>query len=235
MPDLWSPPAQVSTSAALRHSGGSRAAEPRQRALGDESKNDLDGAYQYQICFPVCQVFKHVTRAPGFDRRCLGGSRLYQLPRRPSSSGKWITPFKVVLSTVGSKVESVPDWLDATTSSEEALTARFLSGDPSGVWQNSVAGCQLIRTLQASTTSLVPNRRRLRSVGVAASGRSWHISAENFNLGRTDTGSSDCVGAVGGLDSGLGDSVWLLGDVFMKNMYTVFDLGKETVGFAELA
>ncbi|KAJ7616454.1 acid protease [Roridomyces roridus] len=66
-------------------------------------------------------------------------------------------------------------------------------------------------------------------------GRSWNISAKILNLGQAAVGSSDCVGALGGLESGLGGDVWLLGAVFMENVYTVFDLGKEAVGFAELA
>ncbi|KAJ7612659.1 acid protease [Roridomyces roridus] len=66
-------------------------------------------------------------------------------------------------------------------------------------------------------------------------GKSWAISAENINLGTTESGSSDCVSSVGGIDLGLGDGVWLLGDAFMKNMYTVFDFDQEAVGFADLA
>ena len=33
-----------------------------------------------------------------------------------------------------------------------------------------------------------------------------------MNLGTTEEGSSECVGAITGLDLGLGDEVWLLGD-----------------------
>jgi cathepsin D len=61
------------------------------------------------------------------------------------------------------------------------------------------------------------------------------ISAANINLGMTDDGSSLCVGALAGVDLGLGDDVWLLGDSFMKNVYTVFDLDQEAIGFATLA
>jgi cathepsin D len=43
-----------------------------------------------------------------------------------------------------------------------------------------------------------------------------------------------CVGALAGQDIGLGDGVWLLGDSFMKNVYSVFDFGTNTVGFASL-
>ncbi|KAF7324503.1 Acid protease [Mycena kentingensis (nom. inval.)] len=66
-------------------------------------------------------------------------------------------------------------------------------------------------------------------------GKSWAVSADNLNLGTTEEGSSDCVASIAGLDLGLGDGVWLLGDAFMKNVYSVFDFDQEAVGFAELA
>lgn len=65
-------------------------------------------------------------------------------------------------------------------------------------------------------------------------GEDWTITPENFNLGRTATGSSMCVGALGQMDLGLGDNVWLLGDSFMKNVYTDFNIATKTVGFARL-
>lgn len=78
------------------------------------------------------------------------------------------------------------------------------------------------------------------------------MSDFSFNLGQTTEGSSQCVGALAGQDLGLGNHVWLLGDrylssklslaavfdvqlSFMKNVYTIFDVGSESVGFAALA
>ncbi|KAJ7110006.1 acid protease [Mycena epipterygia] len=68
-------------------------------------------------------------------------------------------------------------------------------------------------------------------------GLDWEITSANFNLGLTAEGSSDCVGALAGEDLGLGSNVWLLGDSFMKNVYTAFDFnltGQPAVGFAAL-
>jgi cathepsin D len=65
-------------------------------------------------------------------------------------------------------------------------------------------------------------------------GKDWVISGANINLGLIEDGSSMCVGALAGQDIGLGDGVWLLGDSFMKNVYSVFDFGTNTVGFASL-
>ncbi|KAH8102946.1 acid protease [Cristinia sonorae] len=65
-------------------------------------------------------------------------------------------------------------------------------------------------------------------------GKTWAITPENFNLGQVEEGSSECVGALSAEDLGLGDNVWLLGDSFMKNVYSVFSFEKNAVGFAEL-
>ena len=44
------------------------------------------------------------------------------------------------------------------------------------------------------------------------------------------------VGAIAGRDLGLGRNTWLLGDSFMKNVYTVFDTDQNgSIGFAQLA
>ncbi|KAJ4463847.1 aspartic protease [Lentinula edodes] len=66
-------------------------------------------------------------------------------------------------------------------------------------------------------------------------GDSFTISADNFNLGTTSSGASTCVGALAAEDLGLGDNTWLLGDSWMKNVYTVFSFSKTAVGFANLA
>ena len=73
----------------------------------------------------------------------------------------------------------------------------------------------------------------------------------SFNLGETQSGSGQCVGALAAQDLGLGSNVWLLGDryatrhargtpcspprdSFMKNVYTAFSFDQDAVGFAEL-
>ena len=57
----------------------------------------------------------------------------------------------------------------------------------------------------------------------------------SFNLGKVSSGSQYCVGALAGQDLGLGSNVWLLGDSFMKNVYTVFSFDQNSVGFATLS
>ncbi|KAF7341719.1 Acid protease [Mycena sanguinolenta] len=63
-------------------------------------------------------------------------------------------------------------------------------------------------------------------------GKDWVVSSAYFNLGKLK-GSTKCIGALVG-QGPLGNP-WVLGDVFMQNVYTAFDLDKEAVGFAALA
>ncbi|KAH9059067.1 acid protease [Lactarius vividus] len=69
-------------------------------------------------------------------------------------------------------------------------------------------------------------------ISIGFSGKAFSISASTFNLGPDSPGSGDCVGGFGALD-GLG--LWIIGDVFLRNVYTAFDLGQNRVGFAALA
>ena len=57
----------------------------------------------------------------------------------------------------------------------------------------------------------------------------------SFSLGTTPEDDTKCVGALAAQDLGLGNNVWLLGDSFMKNVYTVFSFEQNAVGFAALS
>nr|QCC30103.1 secreted aspartic protease [Rhodotorula taiwanensis] len=54
-----------------------------------------------------------------------------------------------------------------------------------------------------------------------------------LNLGTVSYGSNQCVGAIVGQDSGL--NAWILGDSFLKGVYSTFDFANNRVGFSKLA
>lgn len=64
-------------------------------------------------------------------------------------------------------------------------------------------------------------------------GSDWKMSTENLNLGQTHAGSNQCVGSVVGMDVGV--DAWILGDSFLKDVYTSFSFDKNAVGFAQKA
>ncbi|KAH9930624.1 aspartic peptidase domain-containing protein [Fomitopsis serialis] len=70
------------------------------------------------------------------------------------------------------------------------------------------------------------------TVEVTWGGNTYDIS-NTFNLGETSNG--ECQAALGGEDLGLGNNVWLFGDTVMQNLYTVFSVDQNAVGFAPLA
>ena len=79
------------------------------------------------------------------------------------------------------------------------------------------------------------------------SGVQFQINASTFDLGPSYLRSSTCISGFGSRD-GLGEyptlfftivsriaGFWIVGTVFLQNVYTTFNLGNNSVGFASLA
>jgi len=65
--------------------------------------------------------------------------------------------------------------------------------------------------------------------------QSWGVSPADFELMRVD--DTNCVGAFFDIDFGSGNSgpSWIVGDTFLKNVYSVFRFDPPSVGFAQLS
>ncbi|KAF9220295.1 acid protease [Gyrodon lividus] len=63
-------------------------------------------------------------------------------------------------------------------------------------------------------------------------GTSFPISSHNINGGAISPDSEDCIGTIVGAD--IGESTWLVGNAFLSDVYTAFDVGNMRVGFAAL-
>ncbi|KAI0205475.1 aspartic peptidase domain-containing protein [Astrocystis sublimbata] len=70
-----------------------------------------------------------------------------------------------------------------------------------------------------------------KQVAFAFSGQSWKVSPKDFISG--PNGDGVCTGNIYGMEYVPGG--WLLGDVFLKNVYSVFDVDNGRIGFAAKA
>ncbi|KAI9444477.1 acid protease [Lactarius indigo] len=70
------------------------------------------------------------------------------------------------------------------------------------------------------------------SVSITFSGTVFEMSPSTFRLGPEYSDSTACVGGIFASDS---FGFWVIGDVFLRNVYTTFDLGNSRVGFASLS
>ncbi|KAF8323933.1 acid protease [Clavulina sp. PMI_390] len=70
------------------------------------------------------------------------------------------------------------------------------------------------------------------TVSAVFGGKKYDIAAQWLSLGLLADGSTECVGSI--VTDGLDDEFWILGDVFMRNVYTIFSFDSAQVGFATL-
>ncbi|KAI9440395.1 acid protease [Lactarius indigo] len=66
-------------------------------------------------------------------------------------------------------------------------------------------------------------------------GKRFPVSPSTFNMGSISEGSDTCVGGLIYFPSLENIGFWIIGDVFLQNVYTVFDVGTNLIGFADLA
>lgn len=71
------------------------------------------------------------------------------------------------------------------------------------------------------------------NVAISFGGPSWSVSPADFQL--TAISQSQCVGAFFELATGSSAPSWIVGDTFLKNVYSVFRYSPPSVGFAALS
>ncbi|KAF8869558.1 aspartyl protease [Infundibulicybe gibba] len=77
-------------------------------------------------------------------------------------------------------------------------------------------------------------------ISLSFGGETWPINPVDINLGRLGSSSPLCLGAI--FDLSLGKDIvtgsrpgWVIGDTFLKNVYSVFRMTPPSVGFAQLS
>jgi len=72
-------------------------------------------------------------------------------------------------------------------------------------------------------------------VTLSFGGQSWPISNADFKAQQFNGCSGCCMGAFFVKDPGGGTPPWIIGDTFLKNVYSVFRYNPPSVGFAQLS
>jgi cathepsin D len=104
----------------------------------------------------------------------------------------------------------------------------LLIGDDQGVeiLYSAIPGARDASAILGPGFFTVPCNR-IPTVGVTVGGQSFNVAPDIFNLGVLE--GNLCVG---GVVSSEGIPFWVLGDIFLRNFYAVFDQGNALVGFA---
>jgi len=119
-----------------------------------------------------------------------------------------------------SNIDAIVDTGTTLIVTDQATAAALFAGVPGAADASRTAGAGFF-TFPCNAN---PN------VSLTFGGKSFPVSLDTFNLGVL-TGN-ECVG---GLMGSTGLPFTVVGDVFLQNVYTVFDVGNEQVGFATLA
>ena len=79
------------------------------------------------------------------------------------------------------------------------------------------------------------------NVTLAFGGQAWAIDSADMNLGAVNSAGTYCLGGIfvlsegSNVPSGSNSLTWVVGDTFLKNVYSVFRQTPAAVGFAALS
>ncbi|KAF7345893.1 Acid protease [Mycena venus] len=72
------------------------------------------------------------------------------------------------------------------------------------------------------------------NITISFGGRIWPLNPADVNFGPEEEGSSQCIGTIAVTSPG-GPDGWVLGNPFLKNVYTVFQVSPAAIGLAKLS
>lgn len=111
------------------------------------------------------------------------------------------------------------------------------SDDVAAIW-SAVPGAS--RAAQSQGFYTFPCRTQI-NITISFGGKAWPISSDDMNLGPVTSSGQTCAGAIFDLSMGSnipvgsGNPSWVVGDTFLKNVYSVYRADPPSIGFAELS
>lgn len=76
--------------------------------------------------------------------------------------------------------------------------------------------------------SIVPS---LPNITFQFGGKPFTLKGTDYIMDLGEGGGGSCLSPFMGMD--LPGDMWIVGDVFLRKFYTIYDLGRDAVGFAE--
>ncbi|KAI0287671.1 acid protease [Russula brevipes] len=109
----------------------------------------------------------------------------------------------------------------------------LIVGDPAGVAKlfSSISGARLAPEIGEGIYTIPCSSNTPISIDVG--GKKVDISSASFNLGRVDA-LDNCIAGAAAAPT-LTGKFWILGDVFLQNVYSAWDVENRRIGFATLA
>ncbi|KAJ7068373.1 aspartic peptidase A1 [Mycena amicta] len=165
-----------------------------------------------------------------------GEVEFHNLAASSSSPGFWLLQLSAV--TVQGKSISITTGNAALAAIDTGTTALGgPSADVAAIWAAVPGSSRLNDPSLPSGFFQFPCSTSV-AVTLSFGGNAWTISPDDMNLGQIEQGSSMCAGSIFdltlGADTGSGGPSWVIGDTFLKNVYSVFRQSPMSVGFAAL-
>ncbi|KAI0280403.1 acid protease [Russula aff. rugulosa BPL654] len=143
-----------------------------------------------------------------------------------TSESFWLASFNSICVNGAPVVEHTATIFDSGTTQ--------IVGDPAGIANlfEAIDGAQSASQYGEGAYTIPCTLDTPISINVG--GKEVRISPATFNLGPVSQGSDLCMAGAAADPTLTGES-WILGDVFLQNVYTAWDVGGSRIGFATLA
>ncbi|KAH9988225.1 Asp-domain-containing protein [Russula vinacea] len=157
-----------------------------------------------------------------------------------SNAGYWQAFFDKITVTITNNSLETPCSEVVTPVGRTAAVfdtgTNLIVGDPTGIqtFYEPLSGAEPLPSQGGVVIYTIPCNFNT-PISVYVGGKEVQISPATFNLGPVSTGSDTCIAGAAAIEVLAEANFWILGDVFLQNIYSAWDVGNERIGFADLA